>query len=167
MIRIGYLVVCLLAGLIVAGTSGCGPEGVKGRPPMAKVKGTVKYKGKPVANAAIMFTMEGAPRSAIGTTDADGNFKLTTFDTYDGAFVGTHKVTVTKAASASTLPGEKTDKDMTADDLAKLSQSGKFQEWEKNRKSAEIPAKYADIKTTPLQSTIEKGENDKNIELED
>ena len=35
------------------------------------------------------------------------------------------------------------------------------------KKKSEIPEKYTDFKTTPLQFTIEPGENDKKIELED
>lgn len=130
---------------------------------MGKVKGTVTYKGKPVSDAVVNLAMEGASRGASGTTDENGNFKLTTFDTNDGAFVGTHKVTVAKLKT--TTPLGKDPKEMTPDDLLKITNEGKLGEMA--GKSGDIPAKYADTKTSPLKLTIEAGENQKNIELED
>ena len=128
---------------------------------MGKVKGTVKYKGKPVSGAIVSLAMEGAARGATGTTDDNGNYKLTTFDTNDGAIVGTHKVTVVKPIAT---PLGKAPAELTADDLLKITSEGKLQEV---TKSDELPAKYADLKTTKLQLTIEAGDNEKNIELED
>lgn len=146
---------CLLALLIC----GCGSEG--GRPPMGKVRGVVTYKGKPVSGAVVNLSMEGASRGASGTTDENGSYKLTTFDTNDGAFVGTHKVTVAKAAAASL---GKDPKELKPEDLLKITSEGKLKE---TAKTSEIPAKYADFKTSKLQLTIEPGDNQKNIELED
>ncbi|MCX7411795.1 MAG: carboxypeptidase-like regulatory domain-containing protein [Planctomycetales bacterium] len=148
-----------LAALFVAG---CGGEVVK-HPPLGKVKGTVTYKGTPVSGAVVSFMMERAPRGATGTTDANGNYKLTTFDTNDGAFVGTHKVTVVKFVPADAAQASKTT---TPEDLAKVTAEGKLDEFVKKKKS-EIPEKYTDFKTTPLQFTIEPGQNEKKIELED
>ena len=128
---------------------------------MGKVKGTVTYRGKPVSGAIVSLTMEGAARGATGTTDGNGNYKLTTFDTNDGAIVGTHKVTVVKPIAA---PLGKAPAELTADDLLKITKEGKLQEM---TKSDELPARYADLKTSKLQLTIEPGDNEKNIELED
>ena len=149
-----------LMALLASGCSGGGPK----RPPLGKVSGTVTYKGKPVSGAVVSFMMERAPRAATGTTDSNGNYKLTTFDTNDGALVGTHKVTVTKIP----LPASgESSKSNTPDDLAKIIAEGKFEEFMKKTKNEEIPAKYANIATSPLQFTIDSGDNEKKIELED
>lgn len=151
------VVSCLLASLIC----GCGSGGGT-RPAMGKVKGTVTYKGKPVSGAVVSLFMEGASRGSSGTTDESGNYKLTTFDTNDGAFVGTNKVTVTKPKAA---PLGKDPKELTPDDLLKITREGKINEM--SAISDELPAKYADVKTSKLQLTIEAGDNQKEIELED
>ncbi len=76
--------------------AGCG--GVVDRPQLAPVSGVVMMDGKPLADVNVTFYFDGeqAPRPAVGTTDESGKFRLTTFDTNDGAIVGTHIVTVTK-----------------------------------------------------------------------
>jgi hypothetical protein len=66
------------------------------------VSGVVTCEGKPVANATVNFTPlpeEGRPtgqrgRVALGLTDKDGHFTLTTYKDNDGAIVGRHTVTV-------------------------------------------------------------------------
>lgn len=74
------------------------------------VSGVVTCHGKPVANATVNFTplpAEGrAPgqrgRVALGLTDKDGRFKLTTYNDDDGAIVGKHTVTVSLNIDEST-----------------------------------------------------------------
>jgi hypothetical protein len=72
-----------------------------GQVSMAPVTGKVTCNGKPVANAAIVFSpvpkKDGDRESgkpATGYTDADGKYTLSTFKNYDGAMVGQHRVTV-------------------------------------------------------------------------
>lgn len=148
-------VVVALSGLVLCG---CGGEASK-RPPMGKVKGVVTYKGKPVSDAVVAFNQEHAPRAATGKTDAEGKFQLTTWDTNDGAILGTHKVTVTKSKS---ILGDKDPATMTPDEIMK-----KMQENPKPALENEVPAKYADVKTTPLQISVEAGEKEIKIDLED
>jgi hypothetical protein len=88
---------CLLTALaMVPLLTGCG------RPALAPVKGRVTCRGKPVAEAAVLFSpmpkSEGGTKSgkaAGGGTDADGRFVLTTYDRGDGALIGKHRVSVT------------------------------------------------------------------------
>ena len=69
--------------------AGCGPK----RPPLAKVEGTVTYKGKPVVGAAIAFLPEQQGlMSGRGKTDDKGHYVLETYDPGDGAIVGKHQV---------------------------------------------------------------------------
>src|SRR5262249_47270203 len=69
------------------------------RPATYPVHGKLIYQGKPVTGATLDFLAPGASRSAVGTTDEAGQFRLTTFEPDDGAVAGTHVVTVFKASS--------------------------------------------------------------------
>lgn len=80
---------CLAVCLLVA-MSGCGPAGK-----LARVRGTVRYKGQPLSNAYIAFLPEQpGERIATGTTDSGGRYRLTTFQGFDGAVLGRHRVVV-------------------------------------------------------------------------
>ncbi len=79
--------------------AGCGPK----RPETMYVEGIVTLDGKPVENAAVMFSpAEGRPAS--GSTDAQGRFELQTFEPRDGAVPGSHKVTVTLNEVSGVMP---------------------------------------------------------------
>src|SRR5436190_19619243 len=82
--------------------AGCSHSGMS----IAPVHGKVTYKGGPVAGATVEFLCTGASRPAAGTTDEQGNYRLTTFTAGDGAMIGTHVVTVNVYASEaeSSLP---------------------------------------------------------------
>ena len=88
----------LLAGLaIVLGLAGCsGAPKDPHRKPTVPVTGIVKYKGAPLEGATVTFVMEADPVPAFGKTDAEGKFKLTTYDEGDGAIVGVHTVAISK-----------------------------------------------------------------------
>ena len=66
------------------------------------VSGVVTCQGKPVPNATVNFTpvpdenrsAGQRGRVALGLTDKDGRFTLTTYQDGDGAIVGKHIVTV-------------------------------------------------------------------------
>lgn len=142
----------LILGLCCLIACGCGGANKK-RPPLGKVKGKVTYKGAAVPDVEVAFMTEGAPRAGTGTTNANGEYQLTTYDTNDGAVVGTHKVTVTQSPPGAT-------KVMTAADLAS-------QGAPPPPKGGVIPTKYADPKTSPLKNTVDSGANEINIELTD
>ncbi len=87
------------AGMLLALVqAGCGGT--------AEVKGRVTLDGKPVAGATILFVPEpgSSARPATGFTDAEGNFRLTTFRPNDGAVVGAYKIVVTKSEGVSSPP---------------------------------------------------------------
>lgn len=63
--------------------------------------GLVTYDGRPLSDAAVLFTPL-AGRPACGVTDIDGRFQLSTFHDGDGALAGKHSVTIT--ANASYVP---------------------------------------------------------------
>lgn len=155
MVRYASLVTLCMAAMTVAGCSG---EGTKGRPKVSPVSGTVKYNGNPVVGASISFAAEGSPRFATGTTDAQGKYSLTTFDTNDGAVVGKHTVTITQTGSGA---GVKKPEQMTPSDMIALGPQA-------NVSQSQLPAKYADPKTSDLTRTVVEGEtNEFNFDLTD
>ena len=91
----------LLSYLLVAVTTlalfpGCGP------PTIAPVRGRVTCKGKPVADAALIFSPvpknendKESGKAAAAGTDEDGYFVLSTYKERDGALIGKHRVSVT------------------------------------------------------------------------
>jgi len=77
-----------------------------GGPSMAPVRGRVTWDGKPVKEAAIVFSP--TPRSdkdrepgkpATGFSDENGVYVLSTFTPLDGALVGSHNVTISLDAT--------------------------------------------------------------------
>jgi len=138
--------VCVCAMLLVAG---CGPS----RPKVAKVTGTVTMNGKPVEGATVAFFPQnevtpgvGGGRMASGVTDAQGKFKLMTFEPGDGAVLGKHKVTVTLCQDIS-----KKRVEGDAPDPANL-------KWI-------VPQKYSETGTTPLPIVDVQGALDLPIDI--
>ncbi len=84
----------LLACALLVTSIGCG----SGQFPVSPAKGKVVSKGQPVTSGTVTFTPLGASESlesgkpASGALAPDGSFTLSTFDRFDGAIVGKHKV---------------------------------------------------------------------------
>ena len=105
------MTIALMLGLSTF--SGCSPA--SNRPKLVPVSGTVKFKGAPLPNATVTFMPEGsAPRNPYGTTDKDGNFQLTSYDTNDGAVPGDYMVTIVAKPADGKKPEERTASDMIA-----------------------------------------------------
>lgn len=147
-------VIALLPILVLI--AGCGSNG----PEMAKVRGIVTLDGKPVEDAAVGFAPQNGDRPATGTTDASGQFTLTTFTPGDGAVVGTHTVTVSKIRSsgqqvdASTVPAGSNAMPLsgpTAPGAIKI-------QWV-------VPPKYADPKTSGFTVDVKRGMEPVTLEL--
>jgi len=66
-------------------------------PEMAKVTGTVTFKGKPVSNMMVNF-MPSDGRPSWGKTDAEGKFSLVYDADYNGAKIAHHRVYFTPPA---------------------------------------------------------------------
>jgi hypothetical protein len=75
--------------------AGCGKGDY---PEMARVTGTVTYKGKPVPNMMVNF-MPTEGRPSWGKTDASGKFEMIYDADYKGAKMGHHKVYFTPPAT--------------------------------------------------------------------
>src|SRR5438105_2908960 len=89
----------LIAGVVGLSLLSPGCGGDTNRPKVAPVSGKVTHKGQPLTSGDVIFTpaggMDGAAgQIATGQIGSDGTYRLTTFNTGDGAVLGTHKVTV-------------------------------------------------------------------------
>ena len=148
-----------VAVLSVLFVGGCGGD-ASDRPMVAPVKGTVTYEGKPVEGASVAFWTDGAPRAALGVTNAQGEFQLTTFESGDGAVPGEHTVTVTKTSVA-----QNQTETVEVEDLTKFAETTMASENAAPQKSL-LPEKYGIQGTTPLRKTVSPdGPNELTIEL--
>lgn len=95
----------LLSALCICVLMGCG--GAEGQKPVYPVSGKVTMAGAPIAKATVIFQPLGKDQAvATAITDAQGVYKLTTYDSFDGAAAGKYEVMVTKnaAPAASNAP---------------------------------------------------------------
>ena len=149
--RIGFaLGILVAAGLMTS--SGCGPK----RPPTATVGGRVTYLGKPVPEGRIMFYPDDGRRPAMGVINSDGSYRLTTFDSKDGALLGRHRVTIKAVRVVGGMPvnelgGQPGNLSPSAAQLPTL-------EWI-------VPEKYSRPDSSPLKAEVKPGENTINFDI--
>ena len=129
--------------LILAAT-GCGGT-IKPVP----VAGTVTLDGKPLADATVRFLPVGEGHGAFGRTDENGNFKLTTFSTNDGALPGEYKITLSVDEVAKE-PVRAAPKGMNP----KIQIMQTQMKQGKRPKASVIPAPYLDAARTPLRQRV-------------
>jgi hypothetical protein len=98
----GLLLVCAVLSLA---DSGCGS---KPKPALVPVAGKVLFRDKPVGGAALEFVPDPKKsqdaRTAVGKTESDGSFRLSTPPHGEGAVKGVYKVTVSSFMSKQALP---------------------------------------------------------------
>lgn len=154
-LRVRSMLACLF--LLIA--TGCSPS----HPATSPVSGTITYKGAPVGEAVVVFAPDGSGRPATATTDAQGNFRLSTFGEFDGAMPGNYKVTVTKLVK-NKVPA-KTEEQL-------------HEEFERQLQTGQappapaveylVPEKYSSADKTTLQFTVKAAQNDEaRFELTD
>ncbi len=144
-------------GLLVAfAVAGCGSGDAK----LVPVTGKVTYKGQPVAKAGVTFVHSDGKMSPVGVTDENGVFTLGS-PVGQGAMVGEYKVGIVKKAAREGMPADPKPEDM----IKMMGAGGKRVAEPKD----EIPAKYADTKTSGLTAkvTSDKKQNDFTFDLTD
>lgn len=94
-----------LVALTLCMAVGCGGGKDSNRPKTYQVSGTVTLGGQAVQGATVTFVLDGGGGSSVGTTDAQGKYKLTTFGGNDGARAGAYKVTVAKYDQGAAATG--------------------------------------------------------------
>jgi hypothetical protein len=140
----------LAIAIFVCVAGGCGPKDTRVR--RVPASGIVLYKGEPVADADVVLESGGSTPAAAGKTDSAGRFRLTTFDTNDGAVPGEYKVTVRKVQVTLKAPAAATD------DAVGPPPDEKWL----------LPAKYGHSESSGLTASVkENGENDFKFELQD
>lgn len=145
---------------------GCGGAGGANKLTTHKVKGKVTLGGNPVAGASVTFSpkTKGVP-PAMGLTDAQGIYILTTYDAGDGAVEGTYKVMVYKEApkaEAATNQHDPTGK--SGAKSGPPSHGGGPNAGKAGGSGSLLPEKYSK-QDTPLEKTVKAGEQDIPIEL--
>ena len=74
---------------------GCsGETGASKKHPVYKVKGKVTYLGNPIGGAMVAYSPEGSQPAAIGKTNDEGVYSMTTYRAGDGAAEGSFKVLI-------------------------------------------------------------------------
>lgn len=157
------LAVCSLLATICAG---CG-----GSPKLYPASGEVKYDGKPLADASILFIPQGG-RPSIGTTDASGKYTLTT-NGKPGVPAGTYSVTVSKSSSGGEVEGSDvqmppSDAQVSEEEIKKVQQQMQQQMSQMNnisRPKPAIPIKYSLPEGSGLSATVTAVKYEFNFEL--
>lgn len=155
----GLLVLsCLISFCLV----GCGGDGFEKPVP---VSGKVVLNSKPVDGAMVTFHSKSGGRAASGNTDKEGNFKLTSVNTDDGAAPGEYAITVVKQ---ETKDGGSSSVDISkgyGEDYGKMMGAAASGNMSKVMKDL-VPAKYASAADSGLVRTVVKGDqNNFTIDL--
>jgi hypothetical protein len=151
------LILCL-ASISVPGFVGCG--GPKW-PPTYKCSGVVTLDGAPVDRATITFYPLDGQKPANATTDANGNYELTSFNAGDGATPGAFGVAIQKfpAIEIEAVPGGKPF------DESNNTDEGPSPDSEKDPVN-QLPEKYSNHEKSGLSATVvADGENIFTFEL--
>jgi len=140
--------------LLLAAAAGCTPS-------VVPVEGVLTWDdGKPVAGANIRLVPTSGAKEAVGYTDEQGAFKLTSVDGA-GALPGNYKVVVSKSANTG---GSKTEViikggDKSGDDFTKAmkSQGEKLAKGgsQAPRVTDPVPDVYGSETSTPLQVAVD------------
>jgi hypothetical protein len=138
----GFIGLCLVVGC--GGDQSAYQQEVR---PTTAASGFVKYKGEPVAEAAVGFYSIDDKIRSFGVTDGVGSFTLSTYGNKDGIPPGKYRVTVAAATAKEIEPGVLEDEP-----------PGGFK--------SKIPAKYNNPKTTDILVEVKEGQaNEFTIDL--
>ncbi|NLX57002.1 MAG: DUF4198 domain-containing protein [Planctomycetaceae bacterium] len=155
----------LLALLVVIGGCNKGTTSVGAVP----VSGVVLLDNEPAVGVTVSFSPDDPKKgmAAVGTTDSQGRFKLTTRVAGDGAVPGEYTVTITKSAAKATGTATvATMSDPRGSATGVLSPEQQKEVLEKmkaaqNQKAdtsaSDIPAKYASRDTSDLKASVTAG----------
>jgi hypothetical protein len=137
---------------ILLALAGCGKGDY---PAMARVTGTVTYKGKPVPNMMVNF-MPTAGRPSWGKTDAAGKFEMIYDEDYKGVKMGHHKVYFTPPATATIGgPATKAARKAIAEAVGLTPEE-----------MADIRSKYGLEESTKLEVDVTKDPQDFDLKLD-
>jgi hypothetical protein len=135
----------------VAIIAGCGAPKIKeGNFKVTPVSGTVTLDGAALADADVMFMLEGTPPAdypgSAGKTDAQGNFEVFS-GTRKGVPAGKYKVVVSKWVGAD----GKTPNAAEGMDIEQMKLAGTAKQ--------SVPPEFSDINLTKTEITVEDGKS--------
>ena len=137
---------------------GCGQPSIGAIP----VKGTVLVDGKPMEGVMVIFHPDQGERAASGRTNANGEFKLTTELSNDGALPGSYKISVSKHVN------EKDDVPTKVDPNDRASLDAVYSKVDARKKTVSqnfVGQMYENHLGSGLVATVEKGK-DNNFKFE-
>jgi hypothetical protein len=130
---------------------GCSDGGLEG---LYQVRGRVLLDGEPIEGASVFFNpIQTTPKSraAVGLTDKNGYFRLTTLKTNDGIYPGRYQIYCTKS---ELVP-----------EAAMLTEAERKKKYTNNNGiysppyQQAIPEKYINPTTSGFTYTVKKGKN--------
>ncbi len=153
---LGLMLVVCLVPLV-----GCGSS--LGTTP---VSGKVMLDGSPIEGAMVIYKpTDPSGRTASGTTDASGVYKLTTEVNGDGALPGKYQVTVTKYEGQDLGIPEEVDPDSEASLDAVYGALDK-QGADAGKAESLIAERFGKAETSGLEAEVKKGDaNEHNFEV--
>ena len=147
--RAGLL--ALAAAAVALTPLACGESG----PEMARVTGTVTYKGKPVPKGTVAFVSTNPSRpNATAKLDANGYYRLQTRNPGDGAELGDYDVTISA-------------RDDPTENIGGQNVIPQFMPKKAAKPQRLTPEKYENPKTSGLRKTVKSGSNTFDFELTD
>ena len=148
--------------------SGCGGSSDGGTPrqPVYPVAGSIKLFGSPLPGATVAFAPQDGQPTAFGTTDEQGNFKLTTYDFQDGAAAGKFKVVVSKSANSAASAGNVATGDGSDHEAEAAAANSHDARNAKGGSVGLVPPQYSNSQDTPLAADVNSsGDNSFNFDL--
>lgn len=153
----------LLLGVasLCSSVAGCSrAEGEAERVEVYPVTGKVTLAGAPVANASVTFSPKSGQPVALGRTDSQGVYKLTTYEGEDGAAAGDFVALVTK----ETVSPEKSGP--VAHDPNNPYQPTGHGAPNRVKTTSALPTKYSSADQSDLAVSVKaEGENTMNLDL--
>jgi hypothetical protein len=139
-----------LALFIMTALLGCsnGPA----RPAVYKVNGKVTMNGSPLAGASVFFSPKGKQPIAMGRTNDQGEYILTTYSAGDGAAAGDYVVLVSK--EAANAPAKMSHGVDVKPGLQPIAHDAKRPN---SSSSGLLPEKYGNAKLSGLTATVKAG----------
>jgi hypothetical protein len=141
-----------LVGLVLVAVAGCG--GGKSR--TVPVEGVVTLDGQPLSGAMVHFLPQGTRGpAATGATGSDGSFKLTTYNTGDGAVPGDYKIIITyKEPDSGIQQVAPNDPKAMADAMKTFNDSSRKAQKTKAKTKSKVPDAYSKEETTTLKQRV-------------
>ena len=160
-----YRVVFAVLLLAACTLTGCGGGDEAGRQPVYAVTGTITMHGSPLSGAVVSFAPSDGQPTAVGRTDDNGKFQLTTYEFGDGAAAGAFRVVVSKAFADD--GGAAAGGDGGGDDHEAAEEAASGHDADSSGVEGEmVPTQYTRAADTPLSVEVKtSGENNFTLEI--